>query len=260
MSSLNISLIGAGNVGEALCLAIASAGHRIVSVASLNGITAADLALQTGAELRKDLVIPDQADLVLLTVSDRAVAEVASSLSARTDTIIAHTAGSIPLSALKGFDKAGVFYPLQTFTRGVTTDMSKVPFFVEATDKETLAVLSGLGRQIGTGAWECDSDQRKKLHVAAVFVNNFTNFMLTAGEDIAASTGLDPALLRPLMEETIRKALVAGPDKAQTGPAIRHDDSTIKTHLDLLSFSPEYQNLYRIVSEMISGYHSKTDR
>ncbi len=172
-------------------------------------------------------------------------------------TLIAHTAGSVPLSALGRKAGAGVLYPLQTFTKGFPPDLRKVPFFVEATDNHTLAVLKQLGTDIGAGTWECDSVQRRHLHVAAVFTNNFSNFMMTAGESIAAEAGMDPSLLHPLMEETIRKALRTGPEAAQTGPAVRQDTDTIKSHLDLLSFSPEYQELYRLVSEMITGHYKK---
>ena len=102
-------------------------------------------------------------------------------------------------------------------------------------------LLRELATDIGAGAWHCDTAKRRHLHVAAVFANNFSNFMMTTGEAIATEAGFDPSLLRPLMEETIRKALRTGPEHAQTGPAVRHDDTTIESHLELLSFSPEYR-------------------
>lgn len=84
--------------------------------------------------------------------------------------------------------------------------------------------------------------------------------MMTTGESIAARAGIDPQLLRPLIEETARKAVRTGPAAAQTGPAVRHDSGTIKSHLELLSFSPRYQKLYRLVSSMISGHYRKNKR
>jgi len=135
-----------------------------------------------------------------------------------------------------------------------------VPFFIEATDSLAMEVLRNTGESIGAGVWECDSESRKKLHLAAVFTNNFSNFMMTAGESVAREAGIDPVLLRPLMEETVRKALRTGPEAAQTGPAVRHDTGTVKSHIELLSFSPQYQKLYRLVSRMIAGHYRKREK
>jgi predicted short-subunit dehydrogenase-like oxidoreductase (DUF2520 family) len=257
VSVYNISFIGAGNVAEALCLGLRSAGQKIISVASKNGRSSKALAAVAGAEWREDLSVPGNCDILIIAVTDTAIEDVARKAIIPGKTIVVHTAGSVPLSALGRFRRAGVFYPLQTFTKGFIPELSKVPFFTEATDNQTLATLRELAAMIGAGAWDCSSEQRRQLHVAAVFVNNFSNFMMTTGETIAANAGFDPALMRPLIEETARKALFRGPALAQTGPAVRNDADTIKSHLDLLSFSPEYQKLYRLVSSMISNYYNK---
>ncbi|MFZ2287930.1 MAG: Rossmann-like and DUF2520 domain-containing protein [Bacteroidales bacterium] len=260
MAIYNISFIGAGNVAESLCAGLKAAGHRILSVASKSGDSASALAEATGAEWRRDLTVPGNCDILILAVTDAAVAEIASSATLPDHTLIAHTAGSVPLSVLGRKKNAGVLYPLQTFTKGFPPDLGKVPFFIEATDSHSLAKLREIGTGIGAGAWDCDSEQRRHLHVAAVFTNNFSNFMMTTGESIAAGAGFDPALLHPLMEETVRKALRTGPSSAQTGPAVRHDLGTIKSHIELLSFSPEYQKLYRLVTAMIAGHYRKNRR
>ena len=260
MATYNISFIGAGNVAESLVCGLAAAGHRIVSVASLGGESARLLASTCGAEWRRDLTVPENCDILIISVTDTAVAGVAANLMAGPGTAVVHTAGSVSLEALGRSTGAGVLYPLQTFTKGFPPDLRKVPFFIEATDPSTLEMLRELGKGIGSGTWECDSDARKQLHVAAVFTNNFSNFMMTTGEAVAARAGIDPALLRPLIEETARKALRTGPEAAQTGPAVRHDKGTVKSHIDLLSFSPQYQKLYRLVSRMITGHYSKSKR
>ncbi|MDM8003147.1 MAG: DUF2520 domain-containing protein [Bacteroidota bacterium] len=257
MATYNISFIGAGNVAESLAAGLAAAGHTIVSVSSRNGVTAEALAARTGAEFRRDLVVPEHCDLLLICVTDTVVAQVAAAAVIPAKTVVAHTAGSVPLSALGRTSGAGVLYPLQTFTKGFPPDLSKVPFFIEATDDRTLKILRETGESIGAGVWNCDSQKRKQMHVAAVFTNNFSNFMMTTGEMVAREAGIDPALLRPLMEETVRKAVRTGPEAAQTGPAVRHDTVTVKSHIELLSFSPQYQKLYRLVSRMITGHYRK---
>ena len=257
MATYNISFIGAGNVASSLCAGLAAAGHRILSVASRSGDSAAELAALTGAQHRRDLSVPGSCDILFLAVTDTAIAEVAAQVDAPERTLLVHTAGSVSLAALGRTRNAGVFYPLQTFTKGFSPDLGKVPFFIEATDNPALEVLRELGDTVGAGSQECNSLQRLKLHVAAVFTNNFSNFMMTTGEVIAAEAGFDPSLLKPLAEETMRKVLRMGPVMAQTGPAKRDDEGTVKSHIDLLSFSPQHQELYRLISSMISGHYKK---
>lgn len=260
MTKLNISFIGAGNVAEALCHGFSMAGQKIVSVCSAGGESARRLAASYNALWMRDYSVPDSCDLVVLAVYDRAVAEVASQLILPDNTILVHTAGSVPLSALGRPERAGVLYPLQTFSRGFTPDIACVPFFIEATDNPTLETLRRLAVLTGAGAWECDSDHRRYLHLAAVFINNFSTFMITAGEEIASRAGFDRSLLLPLLQETTRKIAAAGPAAAQTGPAVRHDTLTMNNHIDLLSFSPQYRDLYRMISDMIMDHNKdRTD-
>jgi len=257
VAKYNISFIGAGNVAVSLSAGLKAAGHNILSVASLGGESGRVMAASVGAEWRRDLTVPGNCDILILAVTDTAVSEIASTALIPGSTLVVHTAGSVPLTALGRQGRAGVLYPLQTFTRGFPPDLRKVPFIVEATDSRSLETLRELGISIGAGAWDCDSLQRSHLHVAAVFTNNFSNFMMTTGEAIAAGAGFDPTLLHPLLEETFRKVLRTGPVAAQTGPAVRHDTGTIKSHIDLLSFSPEYQKLYRLVTRMIAAHYKK---
>lgn len=257
MAKYKISFIGAGNVASSLCAGLAAAGHRILSVASKAGDSAAELSAVTGAQHRRDLSVPDSCDILFLAVTDSAIEEVAARVDIPSRTLVVHTAGSVSMAALGRTRNAGVFYPLQTFTKGFSPDLGKVPFFIEATDSRSLEKLRELGESVGAGSWECDSQQRSRLHVAAVFTNNFSNFMMTSGELIAAEAGFDPSLLKPLAEETMRKVLRMGPVMAQTGPAKRDDVGTVKSHIDLLSFSPQHQELYRLISSMISGYYKK---
>ena len=257
MANFNISFIGAGNVGEALCKSLFSAGQNIITVSSGRGDSASLLAGEVGATVVRDGTIPDECDIVILAVPDNAIADVAAGIPHEKKAVVVHTAGGADMNLLNRSARAGVLYPLQTFSRGITPDLQKVPFFIEATDRQSLEMIRELAGLIGSVIYECDSEHRKYLHLAAVFINNFSNFMMTSGEDIARKAGFDPEVMRPLMEETFRKILNIGPSAAQTGPAVRHDTETIKSHIELLSFSPEYQKLYQLISDMICGYGKK---
>src|SRR5665647_1453612 len=165
MSTRNISFIGAGNVAETLCQGLTAAGHRIISVASLGGDSARALAAATGAVWRRDLSVPDNCDILILAVNDTSVAEVAREVILPERTVIVHTAGSVPLDALGRSRRAGVFYPLQTFTKGFVPELKKVPFFIEATDEPTLNLLRELATDIGAGAWDCDTETVSYTHL-----------------------------------------------------------------------------------------------
>jgi len=253
----NISFIGAGSLAEALSHGLRAGGHKILSFSSKGGESAAKLAELSGALWIHDYYIPDNCDVVIVAVTDTAVAEVAGKIKLPDNAVIVHTAGSVKMSALLRETHCGVLYPLQTFTKGFSPDLREVPFFIEASEKSTLKILYELVKTMGAEAWECDSDRRRYLHLAAVFTNNFSNFMMTAGGTIAVQAGFDQTVLLPLIEETARKALRTGPRAAQTGPAVRHDAGTMKNHIELLSFSPEYRELYSQISNLIMEYYKK---
>ena len=118
-------------------------------------------------------------------------------------------------------------------------------------------MLKNLAESLGCIAVASDTDHRRLLHVAAVFVSNFTNYMLTSGEQISIRAGFPPAMLGPLINETVRKAIEQGPSKSQTGPAVRFDYNTIEKHLDLLSFSPELQTVYEEISRSIMNFYKQ---
>lgn len=261
LRQLTVSFIGAGKVAEALCRRFREAGLRIGMIVSRDSAGGMKLAVDCGALWSPDPVFPEDTDIVIVAVPDDSVAGVLSSASTGEGTIIAHTAGSLGLEVFPAWMKnTGVFYPLQTFTKGRRVEFGGLPFFIEASGESTFENLSRLSEAIGGRAFRLDDEQRRCLHAAAVFVNNFTNYMLTAGKSITGHAGLDFTLLGPLIRETVDKALAAGPEVSQTGPAIRDDRGTIEKHIKLLSFSPELQKLYMEVTEAITAHYKKSEK
>jgi predicted short-subunit dehydrogenase-like oxidoreductase (DUF2520 family) len=118
--------------------------------------------------------------------------------------------------------------------------------------------MEALGNSIGCQVLLIDAEHRRMIHLAAVFVSNFTNHMLTVGKELASKAGVPFELLVPLINETISKSVAVGPERSQTGPAIRNDQNTIEKHLELLSFSPELQKIYGDLTRSIIKYHKKS--
>ena len=249
-------IIGAGNVASHLAVELSRVGC-VKQVYSRTIAHAADVVAEIGYGEAIDDVgkIDNSADYYIISVSDDSVAEIASRLH-NVKGIVAHTSGSVPMHALAGAsDRIGVFYPLQTFAKGVELDMKEVPFFIEASDQDTKESLISLAHQLGCKAYEADSEQRALLHVAAVFACNFTNHMWAIADEILNNGGYDISVLHPLLQCTLDKAMSMPPAKAQTGPAARADMNVIQRHLDVLQ--GREKEIYRLLSQSIMLRHNK---
>lgn len=190
------------------------------------------------------------ADVTLICVSDNAIREVGSRLPSSAG-IIAHTSGSIPLDALAGHDRYGVFYPLQTFSENSDPDYSIIPFFIEGSEEEVEKRLATLASLISKNVMSADSDKRKSLHLASVFACNFANHLWALADSILKKNGMDFNVLRPLLEETLLKTKTISPHDAQTGPAVRNDTEVIGKHLAMLENEPGVREIYRILTDSI---------
>jgi predicted short-subunit dehydrogenase-like oxidoreductase (DUF2520 family) len=258
MRHYSISFVGAGNVATALCREMFNQGHFIDHITSRNEKNGRTLANSYHATWSGDLVIPVTSEIIIVAVTDKSLSEVLKAIKCNNSAIIAHTAGSFGLDVFPPeLKNKGVFYPLQTFSVNRMPDISEVPFFIEASDEKTVNTLKSLAESISHSVHVSDADHRRLLHMAAVFVSNFTNHMLTTGKNISSMAGVPFEELKPLILETINKAMELGPENSQTGPAVRYDLNTIEKHLDLLSFSPDFKNVYEMITKSIISYYKK---
>lgn len=257
---LRTVIIGSGNVASTIAPALEKAGAiDVVAVYSPTPDHASALAceLRHAVAVSDPANVPANAQFYLIAVKDDAVQSVASTLPPNPDAIWAHTSGGVDASALSPLSgRYGVFYPLQTFTKGVTTEMSEVPVFIEANSKADTDLLKAIASKMTPKVYEADSDTRCRMHAAAVFACNFTNHLWAIADDILRrETGTDLSVLHPLLKETLRKALSCRPAEVQTGPAARGDRGIIEKHASLLP--QEEADLYRLLSEKILTYHSR---
>ncbi len=248
-------VIGAGNLAGHLAPALEDAGLVVSSVYSRrlrHAQRLADRLYGTPAQNHLDFS-SSQAQLFIIAVADDAIETVAQQLQLPPGVTLVHTSGSQPLGALRraATNRTGVFYPVQTFSQAHPVDFRNVPFCLESDDPEVLLRLTKLARKLSQHVALVSSEERQTLHVAAVFANNFTNHLLRMAQTLAEAHHVDFSLLHPLIEETVQKAL-EGPAAAQTGPAARGDDTTIKRHLkQLRRFDPAYAKVYRLLTQHI---------
>ncbi len=255
MKNTGISFIGAGKVAAAFCSELYNSGYKIVSIVSKTGDSCRQLAGSCKASWSVATEFKEDTGLILIAVPDDRIETVAAGIKCSENTVIAHTAGSVGLDVFHHRHRhVGVIYPLQTFSAGRNIEFSKIPFFIEGSDSAATSLLCGLVESFGAKAHFTDAKNRRLLHLSAVFVNNFVNHMLVSGKTIASMAGFEFEVLIPLLNETVMKAVINGPENSQTGPAVRSDHETIRSHIKLLSFSPDLQNIYREVTDSIMSF------
>lgn len=256
---MKIVLIGAGNLATHLGKALHAAGHDMVQVFSRTMQSAETLASLLDAEPLTDMAqVCDDADVYIFSVKDSALEQLISQLCGGEKKVFLHTAGSMPMSVFRG--KAlhyGVLYPMQTFSKQRKVDFSIIPCFIEANDEFALKQIEGLAGQISHRVYQLSSEDRKYLHLSAVFACNFANHCYAASQELLQQHGIPFDVMLPLIDETAAKVHGMTPKEAQTGPAVRYDENVIGKQIQLLENQPYFQKIYDCMSKSIHELESE---
>ena len=250
---ISVSILGAGNVATHLFKAFKASEN--VSIIDWYNRDIRKLAMfKNDVNIIDDLQSLKEADLYIIAVSDDAISKLSEQLPFK-NRLVAHTSGSVSAYDLEKKNRRSVFYPLQTFSKDVAVNFKEIPICIETIDKKDYQTLKKLGKSIHSKTHKVNSDQRRTLHLAAVFVNNFTNQLYRVAHEITESEGVEFNILKPLILETAKKVQDISPFMAQTGPAKRNDKKTIKKHLKLLK-NENHQAIYKLMTEAIKKTHS----
>lgn len=251
---ISVCILGSGNV--AYHMANAFENSNTVTVKQLYSRSKPSAHFTTlNTNIIHDFEALDaNCDVYIIAVSDTAVTQLANH-SFFADKFVVHTAGAVALTDIKT-KRSGVFYPLQTFSKDKNVDFTNVPLCLECTQKEDYKMLDTLARSISKNVYPVNSDQRKILHVAAVFVCNFTNHLYHIGETLCSTHQMNFDILKPLIEETATKVETLSPFAAQTGPAKRFDQQTIDNHLSLLAEKNQI-DIYNLLTQSIQATHER---
>ncbi len=248
---MRIILIGAGKLGNQLYKSIIS--NKVVKIIQWVNRSAKKNETPEGISIVKKASNLENIDLYLLAVSDDSISTISGSLP--TDAFVVHTSGSQSLNTISQ-KRAGVFYPLQSFSENKDVDFSKISVGIESKIRTDVNLLKKLAKSIKASVFEINSQQRQKLHLAAVLVNNFTNHLFVEAADICKKNDLSFNLLKPMIRETFEKIETLSPQDAQTGPAIRRDEKTIIKHLKLIK-SPYLKSIYKLFTSAIQTKDDK---
>ena len=258
---MKIVIIGTGNAATILGRKFLQAGHSILQVVGRKAVETKKLADEWKTSSTNNWQeINGNADVYIIAISDHAIEEIVLQLSLE-GKIVAHTAASVSKEVLSPVTAHyGIFYPLQSLRKEMT-ELPEIPVLFDGSDEQTKNILKELARSVsGDKVKKAGDEDRQKIHVAAVIVNNFTNHLFAVAEEYCKKENLDFKLLLPLIKETASRIKDVSPSNAQTGPAIRHDEETIKKHMAILESHPEIKKLYLFLSESIVAKNQKGDK
>lgn len=257
---MNIVILGSGHAATILAQIMHSKGHTILQVWSRNAVHARELAAKVNANVLTELQEIDRsADLCVLSVIDDAVAGIAAQLSLRKK-ILVHTAGAVSMNVLQGASpNYGVLYPLQSLRKELPS-IPEIPFLVDGSSEEVKVLLADFASTLSTCVQLAGDEERMRLHLAAVVVNNFTNHLYAVTEQYCNKYQLSFQLLQPLIMETVERLKTESALQLQTGPARRGDEQTMQKHLQLLYNDPKMLDLYKTISNSIlKTYHKNKE-
>lgn len=245
---IRLSVIGSGNVAQHLIKAFSKTTEvEVVQVfarkpESIGHLISSDKIVSDVKDLKPS-------DVTIIAITDDAITTISKQLPFEKQLVV-HTSGSVSVEALDDKNRKGVFYPLQTFSQSKEIDFKSVPMCLEAENEIDRKTLKTIAKSISKSVYNINSEQRKALHVAAVFVSNFTNHLYQIGNEICEENRLSFEILKPLIQETAHKILTLSPEEAQTGPAKRQDTQTINTHLNFLT-NENQKEIYKLLTKSI---------
>lgn len=250
---ISITIIGGGNVAFHLAnIFTKSEKSEVKQLYNRSGFTSDFQHFSVNKITDINLLKPS--DICIIAIKDDAISFISSTLPF-SDTLVVHTSGNTDISAIDSKNRRGVFYPLQSFSKEIPIDFSKVPICIEAENEQDVKLLTDLAMQLTPKIYKMNSLQRKMLHISAVFTNNFTNYLIGVGQELCESNGIPSEILDSLRKETFEKLQILSPLEAQTGPARRGDLQTLQNHLALLS--GDKKELYKIITNSILSTYGK---
>ena len=256
----HITLIGAGNLATQLGQALVQAGFKIDQVFSRTEKSACELAKKLGAEPLTCLnSLRDAADVYIFSVKDSVLCQLIMQVcKGREDKLFLHTAGSMSIDCFKdSVQRYGVFYPMQTFSKTRDVSFEDIPIFIEGSSEEVQENIRTLAAIITKRVIPLDSENRKYLHLAAVWACNFSNYCYSVAADILGEHGIPFDVMLPLIDETTKKIHAMNPKEAQTGPAVRWDQNVIDQQMLLMKSHPNWQAIYEVLSNNIHANDKK---
>jgi predicted short-subunit dehydrogenase-like oxidoreductase (DUF2520 family) len=230
-----VAIVGPGRLGTAIAAALTHAGVTVDGPYGRCDPIAEQLRPDTRAEA--------QPDTVLLCVPDAEIAAVASVIP--TGAPVGHCSGATALDVLaphEGFS----LHPLMTVPADAPPNvLADAGAAVAGSTPRALALARTLAELLAMQPIEIAEADRAAYHAAACIASNFLVTLEAAADRVAATAGLSPELLVPLVRATVENWATLGPQRALTGPVARGDDATVeRQRAALAQRTPELLELF----------------
>ncbi len=243
-----IGFIGIGLLGRGLALALSARGYLVTGASSRSFSSAQWLSERVDGCRAYDSpqALADESDLVFITTPDSVIAEVASRVTWRSGQGVVHCSGAssteiLRPAALQGA-AVGAMHPFQTFaglTRAEDAEARlKGIAFAVAGELWLPEYLDQMVRALGGHPVNIPDRDRPLYHASAILGCGYLAALLQAAVDCWTAIGYTEeealAALVPLAGTTIENIGRNGVAPSVTGPAVRGDVATMKTHLEAL--------------------------
>jgi predicted short-subunit dehydrogenase-like oxidoreductase (DUF2520 family) len=226
------AVVGAGRLGTALAAALRATGLEI------------DGPLGRGAS-------PAGADAVLLCVPDGEIGAAAAAVAPGVP--VGHCSGATGLGVLAPHEAFGL-HPLMTVPASGVPDFAGAGAAVAGTTPRALAVAEELAARLGLHATTVADEDRAAYHAAASIASNFLVTLEGAAERLAATAGVDRALLAPLVRAAVENWARLGAADALTGPIARGDEATVTRQREAVQErTPELLPLFDALADATRG-------
>lgn len=254
-----ITLIGAGNLAQALGPALKAAGYQIDFVAARETASsrrrAAMLAglLEARTESLNDAA--PTSDIIWICHTDDALAETAKMLAHKpgwSGKIVFHSSGALSSDVLAPVKRKGAstasLHPMMTFVPGATPKMEEVPFAVEG-DSRAVAAARRIVRDLGAESFAIKKTAKPLYHALGSFSSPLIVAALVTAERVGRGAGLTASQTRrvmgPILRQTFKNYEERGAAAAFSGPIKRGDLNTVLRHLRELKRVPGASEVYR---------------
>jgi predicted short-subunit dehydrogenase-like oxidoreductase (DUF2520 family) len=252
---MKVAIIGAGNVSWHFTLRLLQHASIQLSIHSRDELNSPWKSFPQSLIRSLSKKVSPDTECVIIAVNDDHIGSILHEYNVPTDCTIVHTSGTQPLQVLAEQSKyTGVIYPLQTLTQGVPE--AHIPLYLESNSKQAETTVKQLASLLSDTFSFATSEERRVIHLSAIFASNFVNHQLLLAEEILRDVNLPLAILEPLVRQTIEKAIKHGPLIAQTGPAIRNDLKTVQLHESMIHQEAAL-SIYKLLTSSIRNSGTK---
>jgi predicted short-subunit dehydrogenase-like oxidoreductase (DUF2520 family) len=254
-----ITLVGAGNLAQALGPALRAAGYKIDAVAGRTSPQsrkrAAALARKLGAAAISVENAAPTAGIIWICHTDDALAQTAKQLARKPGwrgSVVFHSSGALTSDVLAPLKRAGAstasLHPMMTFVPGIAPKMQAVPFAVEG-DSRAVAVARKIVADLGAEVFAIRKSAKTLYHALGSFSSPLLVATLVTAERVGHGAGLTASqtrkIMAPILRQTMKNYLESGAAAAFSGPIKRGDLNTVRRHLKELKRVSGASEVYR---------------